>query len=45
MDREELHTSGDASFVISKAKTIDNLPVKAQMNQKKKLLRDVTINS
>ena len=44
MDREELHNS-QGTFVISKAKPLDNLPEKAQLNQKKKLLKDVSINS
>jgi hypothetical protein len=37
--------NSDNTFVISRAKPMDNLPEKAQLNQKRKLLKNVTINS
>jgi hypothetical protein len=44
LEREEVMNS-DNTFVISRAKPMDNLPEKAQLNQKRKLLKNVTINS
>lgn len=41
LEREEETLSKDQTFLITKAKPIDNIPEKAQANQKKNILKKI----